>query len=412
MRRSSALATLLSIALSVVLATAPAVSLAVTRDDYEDALERAEEAREAAAAEEARADSLMGQIGDLDATIAGTQAELSIIASQIAEVERRRVALEGEIAGLESDIAAKEAEIAATQATLDERVQALSERACETYKQGDTYLIELLLEAKSITDLLARTSLVQVVMSADERAAEELRKTRAELEDARTQLDRDLQALETKRNEVLAEEKRLEDLEYRRSSKLAEQESALQSKEVLLDETEANAERLRELAEQEEAESQRIAEELSRQGSQGGGVYDGEFAWPVPGYTRITSPFGPRVHPILGTTRMHTGIDIGSNRDPYESISGAAIVASGDGTVIKAEYYGGYGYTVMVDHGDGLVSLYAHQRSGGIRVSTGQFVVKGQRIGTVGSTGLSTGPHLHYEVRVNGSPVDPMGYLQ
>lgn len=410
MRRSSALSSLLSIVLVAVLACLPGVSLAVTQQEYEDALEQAESTRKAAEAEEARARDLLGQVGDLDATIAGTEAELSSLRSQISEVERRRGALEAEIAALEADIEVKETEIADTQAQLDERNRVLSERACETYKQGDTFVLEILFESKSITDLLARTTFVQAVMEADERAAEELAVTRHALEDAKTQLDRDLQTIETKRQEVLAEEKRLENLETRQAIKLGDQESALKAKENLLAETEENAERLRKQAEEEEAESQRIATELASSGSAGSGVYEGDLAWPTPGFYRVSSPFGPRVHPILGTTRMHNGIDIGSNLDPYQSINGASIVAAGDGTVIKAENYSGYGNTVMIDHGNGLVTLYAHQQSGGMKVSNGQYVVKGQRIGTVGSTGLSTGPHLHYEVRVNGTPVNPMGY--
>ena len=133
------------------------------------------------------------------------------------------------------------------------------------------------------------------------------------------------------------------------------------------------------------------------------------MGWPVPGFYRITSPFGWRMHPVLHVRKLHTGIDIGKN--PGQAIAGAAIVAAGNGTVISAGYRSGYGNTVMIDHGNGVVTLYAHQPSGGIKVSVGQHVKKGQRIGTVGMTGYATGPHLHFEVRVNGTPVNPMRYL-
>jgi murein DD-endopeptidase MepM/ murein hydrolase activator NlpD len=176
-------------------------------------------------------------------------------------------------------------------------------------------------------------------------------------------------------------------------------------------ENEANAKRLREIAAEEEAESARIEQEL-RGRSNGSGVYNGVMAWPVPGFYRVSSAYGYRIHPIFGTRKLHTGIDVGRNLDPPQSIDGAAIVASGDGEVIYTGYRGGYGNTVMIDHGDGVVTLYAHQQSGGIRVGVGDDVAKGQRIGTVGSTGYSTGPHLHFEVRINGNPVDPMGYLR
>ncbi|MBE0475592.1 MAG: M23 family metallopeptidase [Coriobacteriia bacterium] len=189
-----------------------------------------------------------------------------------------------------------------------------------------------------------------------------------------------------------------------------EQKQVQSAKLELVKENKANAERLRKIAAEEEAESARIEAELRKRSSAGSGVYNGVMAWPVPGFYRVSSPYGYRIHPIFGTRKLHTGIDVG--RDGGRSIDGAAIVASGDGEVIYAGYRGGYGNTVMVDHGNGVVTLYAHQRSGGIRVGVGQRVSKGDTIGTVGSTGYSTGPHLHFEVRVNGAPVDPMPYLR
>ena len=134
----------------------------------------------------------------------------------------------------------------------------------------------------------------------------------------------------------------------------------------------------------------------------GSGRFSGSMAWPVPSSSRITSDFGPRICPFHGK-ELHPGIDIGAP-------SGSAIVAAGKGEVLYAGYRGGYGNTIILDHGNGVTTLYAHQRAGGIKVSTGERVTKGQRIGTVGSTGYSTGPHLHFEVRVNGTPKNPMSY--
>ncbi len=117
----------------------------------------------------------------------------------------------------------------------------------------------------------------------------------------------------------------------------------------------------------------------------------------------ISSPFGYRVHPILGTRKLHTGVD-------FSAASGAAIAAAGDGVVVIAGPYGGYGNAVVIDHGGGLATLYAHQSA--VRVSRGATVSRGQTIGAVGCTGLCTGPHLHFETRENGVPVDPMRYLR
>jgi len=127
------------------------------------------------------------------------------------------------------------------------------------------------------------------------------------------------------------------------------------------------------------------------------------FAWPTPGYTRITSPYGWRIHPIYKTRRMHTGIDIGAP-------AGSNIVAATHGEVIYADWLGGYGKTVVLDHGGGISTMYAHTSV--ILVEVGQKVRKGQVIAKVGSTGVSTGPHLHFEVKINGNHTDPWKYFE
>jgi murein DD-endopeptidase MepM/ murein hydrolase activator NlpD len=410
MRRSSAIATSLVFVLLLSLALVPTAS-AATQEELEAAQRRAAAAREAAAAAEAEAAELQVEVDRLDAVVAEAQAELDRVRGQMAEVTARREKLDAEIEALEAEIALKQSEIEATQAELDERYDALAERVRTTYKQGGYFELELILNARSLGDLIERTTLVQYIMEEDERIAAELTSTRERYEDAKDQLGRDAEAVETKRQEVIAEEARLSDLRNAEAAELAAEQGAQAEKQGLLDETEANADRLRELAEAEEAESRRIAAELSSSASSGAGQFNGEMAWPVPGFYRITSPYGYRTHPIFGTQKLHTGIDVGKNPDGTP-IDGATIVAAGDGEVLFAGSKGGYGNTVMIDHGDGVVTLYAHQRSGSIAVGVGQWVTKGQSIGQVGSTGYSTGPHLHFEVRVNGEPVDPMGYLR
>ena len=225
--------------------------------------------------------------------------------------------------------------------------------------------------------------------------------TRESLGRAQAELDRSLETASAKRKEAVAAESKVRDLQNARQAKTDQQESVLDQKAGLLAETKQNAKRLRALAEAEEAESNRIAARLSGNGS---GAYNGSMQWPVPSSYRVTSNYGPRICPFHGR-ELHPGIDIGAP-------SGSSIVAAGAGKVISAGGLGTYGNVVMIDHGNGVVTLYAHQQSGGIRVGVGQRVKKGQRIGTVGSTGNSTGPHLHFESRVNGTPKNPMGYLR
>lgn len=126
------------------------------------------------------------------------------------------------------------------------------------------------------------------------------------------------------------------------------------------------------------------------------------MAWPVPGYTRITSNYGMRTHPITGIYKLHTGVDLGAPM-------GANFVAANDGVVTKAGYNGAYGNMVIIDHGGGISTLYAHGSE--ILVTVGQTVKKGDVILKVGSTGYSTGAHAHFEVRVNGQVVNPLPYI-
>ncbi|MFA5844605.1 MAG: peptidoglycan DD-metalloendopeptidase family protein [Coriobacteriia bacterium] len=399
MLRSRAIMILVAASLAALVLSPPAS--AVTRADLDAARRRAEAARLAAREAEARADRLLAETRALETQIAGIQSQVAALESQIASVSVRRARLEAELAHLRADVAEREDEIARTQSAYEAQQEVLAQRIRNSYKQGDLFYLELLLGSADIGDLIARTSLVERVVERDRQIADDLADTRVSLENAKIALERDLEAVATKRAESNVEERALRGLDAAHRGRLAQEQAAKDEKARLVTENRANAARLRAQAEAEDRESERIAAELANT-SHGGGHYNGVMAWPVPSSERITSPFGYRIHPILNVRRLHTGIDIGA-------AEGSAIVAAGGGAVISAGYRGGYGNTVMIDHGDGVVTLYAHQRA--IAVSVGSRVTRGQRIGAVGTTGLSTGPHLHFEVRVNGAPVNPMGYL-
>ncbi len=410
MRRISAYLT--SIILCVLLVALVPSAFAATQSELEEHRRKAAEARQAAAEAESQAAALKEEIAALDAKIEDLQSEVDELEPQVAEATARTKRLAAEVEKLRAEITAKEAEIAATQAEYDRQKALLDDRMTASYKQGALFYLDILLDSKDFSDFVARTTLVQRVIEDNQEIALDLAATKADLETQRNELDRTLEAVSVKRAEAEVAEKRLRDLQAQRQARVNEQVSAQNQKASMMEESEANAKRLRAIAAEEEAESARIEAELKNGSSSGSGVYNGEMAWPVPGFYRVTSPFGYRIHPIFGTKKLHTGIDIGRNLSPEQSINGAAVVAAGDGTVIYAGYRGGYGNTVMIDHGNGLVSLYAHMQSGSIAVSNGQRLSKGTRIGRVGSTGYSTGPHLHFEIRVNGSPTDPMPYLR
>ena len=153
-----------------------------------------------------------------------------------------------------------------------------------------------------------------------------------------------------------------------------------------------------------QADADRMTQTIINNGSSSSNssYLGGQMAWPVPSSSYISSPFGYRIHPIYGYSKLHTGMDIGAS-------SGSAIVAANAGTVISSGWNGGYGKCIVVDHGGGVTTLYAHCSA--LYVSVGQSVTRGQQIAAVGSTGNSTGPHCHFEVRINGSYVNPYPYV-
>ncbi|NTW29449.1 MAG: peptidoglycan DD-metalloendopeptidase family protein [Coriobacteriia bacterium] len=398
-RTRSYCAIILSLALLLGSVTS---TYAVTSSDLTAAQQAAETARQQAAAATALANQLKAETQSLDKQVDALQADADALDPQIAEATARTNQLEADVARLRAEITSKTAEIETNTKNYAQQQELLAQRVSSTYRQGSWFYLELLLSSSNIRDLIAHTELVARVIRSNSDAAAQLVETKAALVSAKSALDNALAEISVKRDEARAAQASVQQLQDARQGKVNQQASVLAQKSSLLAATNKNVKQLTAIAEAEEAESARIAAELSGGGS---GQFNGVMTWPTPSCYTITSSFGWRMHPVLHVNKLHTGIDIGAS-------AGAAIVAAGAGTVISTSYLTGYGYTVMIDHGNGVVTLYAHQPSGGIQVSVGQRVTKGQRIGTVGSTGYATGPHLHFEVRINGNPVDPMPYLR
>jgi murein DD-endopeptidase MepM/ murein hydrolase activator NlpD len=378
-----------------------------TRSELEAHQKKAADARKRAAAADSLAKKLADEVADLDKRIDDLKKQADALAPDIAKATKRSAALQREVAQLKAEAAAAQAEIERTQLELDTQKALLAARVESSYKQGSWFYLDVLLGSSDFRELITRTELVTRVIESNNNVAADLGRTKESLDKSKAKLDRSLQTASLKKKEAEAVESQLRGLRAQRQSAANSSAAVQKQKADLMASSRKNAARLRALAEEEEAESRRLAAELAGSGS---GRFAGTMSWPVPGYTRVTSPFGWRTHPIFGDRRFHTGIDIGRKADGT-SINGAKIVAAGSGTVISAGYRGGYGNTVIVDHGDGVTTLYAHIKSGGINVSSGQSVARGQHIAAVGSTGNSTAPHLHFEVRVNGTPKNPMAYF-
>ena len=362
-------------------------------------LNKASDARKKAAAADKKAADLKNQIKDLDAQAEKYAKEAQALDPKINSASAKAQKLLGELSALQKKEAALRSEIASTTAEYNVQQKQLATRVVDSYKNGDQYVLELLLGSEDMNDFITRTEIIGRLMRSNSEASQELSLTKRKLESDKVQLDNVVSEAQKKSDDAVANAQELKSLQASRKNAAAASEALQNQKTALMKDTKKNASRLRALAEEEEAEAAKISSELAGNGS---GEFSGSMTWPVPASHRITSSFGWRICPYHGR-ELHPGIDIGAP-------SGSAIVAAGAGRVISAGWRGGYGNTIIIDHGNGVTTLYAHQRSGGIKVSVGQHVNAGQRIGTVGSTGNSTGPHLHWEVRVNGTPKNPTTY--
>lgn len=257
-------------------------------------------------------------------------------------------------------------------------------------KSGDIVYLDVLLSSNSVSEFISNYYLIGEIVRYDNELLENIENQKTQIEEIKNSLEEKQENIKTVKKNKEKTTIALENAKVIRNSyinKLTEEEKETQSK---IDgyQTELN-----------NLEAQIVA---LTTGNIGSDYIGGEFAWPAPGYTTITSRFGMRIHPILKVARVHSGTDIAMP-------TGAYVIAANDGVVIQAMYTTGYGNMVMIDHGGGVVTLYGHGSE--IIVQTGQEVKKGDIIMKAGSTGWSTGPHLHFEVRINGTAVNSLPFI-
>ncbi len=321
-----------------------------------------------------------------------TLGELQTLAVQLTDLDREISRLERELAEAEEKVALAQKQLAEKIAQQKERQRIFRQRIVSIYEDGAVTYSEVLLQATSLTDFLTRLEYLKAIAENDVRLLKEIEAQRKDIEQRKREL-------EAKRDQIAA----LKSKREQRQNELARQRRREQE---LLASIRTQKEEFARMLDKMEEESKKLAaeirrlQELQRRRSLSRG---GKMLWPIPGYSRITSDYGMRVHPILRTRRMHTGIDIAAPM-------GATVVAALDGVVIYNGWYGAYGRTVIIDHGAGISTMYPHLSASLVR--DGQEVRAGQKIAEVGSTGWSTGPHIHFEVRKNGDPVNPWPYLR
>ena len=317
------------------------------------------------------------QVQKLDERIANSQSELDELNTQITE--------------LQTSIDEVGERLKEAEDRYNRQQEILETRLVAMYESGETNYLDVILSSRSISDFLSNYFLITELAGYETDLLNDMEEQKNEIDKEKRNLDDTQQQLATIKANQTKTAKVLENTKSVRQNfinKLTDEEKNIQAQ---IDEYNRQF---------EEINNEILALALDGLDTQ---YIGGVFAWPVPGYTRITSKYGMRTHPITGVYKLHTGVDIGAPM-------GVSFVAANDGIVVKAGYNGAYGNMVIIDHGGGVQTLYAHGSE--IMVKVGDVVKKGETVVLkVGSTGYSTGAHAHFEVRLNGVVTDPMPYI-
>ena len=385
-------ALLMAFVVDIFASTASAASTVSGLNNKLNSLEQQQDAIEKKLKEvKAKKQDTLEQKAALDQKIAVTNEEIATINTLIHELDVDIAQVTGELKKIEADEQKK-------YSTFLQRVRVMEE-------EGDVSYLGVILSADSFSSMLSRTEIINDVVDHDKRLMDEIKTMQAQIKEKKGQIEANRsnqvsakQKLASRKASLQTQTNQAKQLISTYSSQEEEYKKAYTESETAMG---AAKSELKELLRKQAAKKKK-----SNSGSSGGpSVFTSiKFTWPTPGYSLITSPYGMRFDPIFRTKKMHTGVDIGA---PY----GATIVAAASGTVVVAGWSSrGYGNYVVISHDGTFSTLYAHQSK--LLVSEGQTVSKGEAIGKVGSTGYSTGAHLHFEVLINGDDVNPMSYFR
>jgi len=342
---------------------------------------------------------LSRKIAELDKRLNRIESKLDSLGEKIDDVSAKLDKQQALYEKLNAELKQKQRELKQAELQLAWQQKVFDQRMVEAYKMGEVNYLDVLVQSNGFDDFVTRVDFLKRLVESDDQLVGELTETRNVVKTqkhevlVKTREARDLRDdLKQKNDELVA-------LEAEQLAAQSTAEADRKEKNKALSKVESDIRAWEAQEAQLAAESQGLAGVITGLSGSGDGRSSGSMMWPCAG--SLTSPFGWRIHPIFGVSKMHTGIDIGAGY-------GTPIKAADGGRVIYATWMSGYGNTTIVDHGGGISTLYAHQSN--FRITSGP-VSKGDVIGYVGSTGYSTGPHLHFEVRVGGNPVNPMSYL-
>jgi len=360
----------------------------ISADSLEDQLEQIKKEKEDTKKKieevKKKENEYIGQVNQVEEQLLASLDQLNTLNNNLSDVK-------SEIDKTNIELAVKENELKEIGVDLESKESILNNRVAAIYKNRYSSLFEILFKSKTFLEFLSKLKLMNLLAEQDSKIIDEVKNKK----NAMLSVKESIVELKEKQDE---QKVNVEKLVTQAEQKKTEVAGILGQKKELLSATKADKNALIAMEAQltaKETEIARILEAL-RYGS----APNGKLMWPTAG--RLISGFGNRRHPIFGGIRFHSGIDLAA-------ASGTPIFAADGGEVIQTGYSGGYGYSILVYHGGGFATFYAHLS--GFACSQGQMVKRGQVIGYVGSTGWATGPHLHFEVRINGVAQNPLGYL-
>lgn len=334
-------------------------------------------------------------IGSVSEQLRQIEEQLRQASAELGVIQQQRVAVE-------NDITINERQLQEAQKRLEGREAVFYKRVRDIYINGRLSYLDVVIGSKDFNDFANRLEVLRRIINSDINLINEIKKERADIEARKQQLEANRIKLVEIEKAVIAKQSEIEQKKAERNEVLQRAQNDRATAMQAIEELNASSAQVTALLKERQAARAAAAAAATAEQAQSYTWVQGsgQLGWPASG--EITSPFGYRTHPIWGTTIYHAGIDIGVDE-------GVPVHAADGGTVVWSGWMGGYGYAVVIDHGNGLSTLYGHNSE--LVVSEGETVGKGQVIAYAGSTGNSTGPHVHFEVRVNGDPVDPMGYL-
>ena len=340
---------------------------------------------------------LQEQIEQANQELSNTQSELSENLQEVEKLDEKISTSEAELQKLNEQVETLKASMKQIEDELNEvtekyekQKKVFEKRVVALYETGEIDYLDILLNSNSVSEFVSSYYVIAEITEADNELLNDIAEKKDTIALSKEKLENEKEELAS-----LVETQQ-------RTSKILQNTKTIRESYIskLSDEEKEKQAQIDEMTKQYEEVNRQILE-LAQQGLDTQYI-GGELAWPVPGYTKITSKYGMRVHPITGQYKLHTGVDIGAP-------TGANFIAANDGIVVKAEYNAAYGRMVIIDHGGGISTLYAHGSE--FLVEVGQTVKRGDAVLKVGSSGYSTGPHAHFEVRINGVVTDPMPYI-